>query len=380
MLAAHLRAFPAEAPTMRSSLLLSLVFVLASLAIATHVSAAPFVPARDPQVVAVSPSGTVVATGCSGQSDGSFPPRPHPDVRKCAVVAIWDVGTGKRLMRSELYGDLTQLAFSPDGTLLAATRLYATSDGLPLPEVRVWDTTTGRVVKVLDRCHAFDFSPDGSKLAVVSRTKCVVYERNDWNKERQLPPLGGCVSVAFLPDGESILGVCRESTAETPDLYRLRKCELATGKVVKQSQPLAQPFYRVAVAPDTIHLATGHDEGNVLIWDAANLTPQTRLQTGVKGIAHPFFSPDGKYLAAGCQDNGDVVLWELSTAKETGRFTFEKGSFRTHYARAGDETFRPEKDPARFCFNPESTAILIGAYGGILRETDGGRELRRFGD
>ncbi|WP_425618242.1 WD40 repeat domain-containing protein [Anatilimnocola sp. NA78] len=344
------------------------------------VSAAPFVPVRDPQVVAFSPSGTVVATGCSGMSDGSFPPRPHPDVRKCAVVAIWDVGTGKRLARMELFGDLTQLAFSPDGTLLAVSRLFVTTDGVPMHEVRLWDATSGRVVKVLDRCHAFEFSPDGEKLAVVSRSKCVIYDRNDWSKEHLIKPLGGCASVSFLLDGTSIVGVCREQQKVQPDQYLIRKCDIATGKLVQASQPLTQPFYRVAIAPDTLHLATGHDGGNVLLWDLANLTPQTRLQTGVKGIAHPFFSADGKYIAAGCQDNGDVVIWKLNSGEEAGRFTFEKGTFRTYLTRTADDTFRPEKDPARFAFNPESTAFMVGSYGGIIRQIEGGREVMRFGD
>src|SRR5215475_12141429 len=120
--------------------------------------AAPFVPARDPQVVAFAPGGTMVATGCSGLSDGSFPPRPHPDVRKCGIVAAWDVSTRKRLFRWETFGDFTNLVFSPDGSLLAACRLFATDDGISLNEVRIWDVTNGRLVKVLDRCHAFDFS------------------------------------------------------------------------------------------------------------------------------------------------------------------------------------------------------------------------------
>src|SRR3954454_25400370 len=88
--------------------------------------AAPFVPARDPQVVAFAPGGTTIATGCSGLSDGTFPPKPHPDVRKCGVVAVWDIASRKRLFRSETFGDFTKLAFSPDGKLLALCRLFTT--------------------------------------------------------------------------------------------------------------------------------------------------------------------------------------------------------------------------------------------------------------
>src|SRR6185295_11980882 len=102
---------------------------------------------------------------------------------------------------------LTKLAFSPDGTLLAACRLFATDDGVELNEVRLWDVTTGRVVKTLDRCHGFDFSPDGRQLAVLSRSKCAVYDVKDWTKERIVAPLGGGVAVAFSADGASLVGV-----------------------------------------------------------------------------------------------------------------------------------------------------------------------------
>src|SRR3954451_3763094 len=97
---------------------------MAGAALTTPTWAAPFVPARDPQVVAFAPGGTMIATGCSGQSDGSFPPRPHPDVRKCGIIAVWDIPTRRRLFRWETFGDFTKLAFSPDGRLLAAGRLF----------------------------------------------------------------------------------------------------------------------------------------------------------------------------------------------------------------------------------------------------------------
>ena len=351
----------------------------AAAALAAQSWAAPFVPARDPQVVAFAPGGTQVATGCSGMTDGSFPPRPHPDVRKCGVVAIWDVESGKRLYRWETFGDLTKLAFSADGTLLAASRLFDTDDGLALHEVRVWDVTSGRVVRTLDRCHSLDFSPVGGQIAVLSRSKCVVYDTADWSKERVVEPLGGAIAVSFAADGMSLIGVVRDEGK-----YRLRLASVESNLAGKMpapwSQPLDQPFYRVAVAATGTLLATGHDGGNIILWDAETLDIRSRLSIGQRGLAHPFFSLDGRLLGGGCQENGDVVIWDLEQRQEVGRYTFEKGALRTYATRPAGEVFRPERDPTRFCFSPDGEAFLAGCYGGILRATRGGQELKRFGD
>lgn len=339
------------------------------------ISAAPFVPARDPQVVAFAPSGSLVATGCSGQSDGSFPPRPHPDVRKCAVVAVWDVPTRKRLFRWDTFGDFTKLAFSPDGKLLATCRLFRTDDGLALDEVRLWDVATGRVQQVLDRCRGFDFAPTGRQLAVLSKSRCVVYDTTDWTKQREAQPLGGALAVAFAADGRSLMGIVPDEGK-----YRLRKCPLHDAQSATNGLPLAEPFYTIAIAADGKLLATGHDGGNVVLWNAATLDVVSRLQTGDRGLVHPFFSSDGALIAAGCQATADVVIWNTSTRQETARYTFEKGAFKAQLSRPATETIRPERDPTRFCFSPDGQAFLTGCYGGILRRVSNGAELARFGE
>ena len=91
-------------------------------------------------------------------------------------------------------------------------------------------------------------------------------------------------------------------------------------------------------------------------------------------------SPSAKALAAGCQETGDVVIWNLADRQEQARFTFEKGSLRTYYNRPTGAVLRPEKDPTRFCFSPDGDSFLAGCYGGILRATVGGQELARFGE
>src|SRR5262249_11741326 len=155
--------------------------------------------------------------------------------------------------------------------------------------VRLWDVTSGRAVKVLDRCHDFDFSPDSRQLVVLSRSKCVVYDLKDWAKEKQIKPLGEATSAAFSADGLALIGVVREEGK-----YRLRAAAVDAGAEAAQSLSLDQPFYNIAIAADGSLLATGHDGGNVVLWDPQTLDVRSRLQTGVRGLAHPFFSPDAK--------------------------------------------------------------------------------------
>jgi WD40 repeat protein len=290
-------------------------------------------------------------------------------------VAVWEVATRKRLFRWETFGDFTKLAFSPDGKLLAACRLFATDDGIEMDEVRLWDVTTGRIVNALDRCHAFDFSPDSRQLAVLSRSKCIVYDLKDWAKEKRIRPLGDAIRASFSADGASLIGIVPEEGK-----YRLRLVSLGSGDTNAQALPLDQPFYCLAVSADGSLIATGHEGGNVVLWDAQTLDVRSRLQTGVRGLAHPFFSPDAKLLAAGCQETGDVILWNLADRQEIARYTFEKGGLRTYYNRPASAVLRPERDPTRFCFSPDGESFLVGAYGGILRATSGGQELARFGD
>jgi hypothetical protein len=108
--------------------------------------------------------------------------------------------------------------------------------------------------------------------------------------------------------------------------------------------------------------------------------PKAQLNTSQTGIAHPFFAPEGTRLAAGCQTTGDVVIWDLENRQELRRYTFDKGGFKTQYVRSEDEVVRPEKDPERFAFSREADAFLVGAYGGIVRLVEDGRDIQRFGE
>jgi WD40 repeat protein len=349
---------------------------IAAFGLAAVASAAPFVAPRDPQCVAFSPDGSLVALGFSGLSNGEFPPRPHPDVRKTGCVQIHDAATGKRLRRIETYGDLVDLRFSPDGKYLAMARLFETPEHLQLDEVRVWTAADGKLVKVFDRCHGFAFSPDSAKIVVLGRKRCAEFDLLTGQRLQTIERLESALYVQFIGTSR-LVGIVRSGD---PPRYALCLVDGASGKELAQSTPLDQPFYGVAVSPDGRLLATSYTAGQLLLWDADRLQPLAKLDMGTRGIAHPFFSPDGELLAAGDQASGDVVIWRSSGGPELHRYTFEKGGFRPHYARPESARERPERDPSRFVFAPNSEAFLAGPYGGILRLVSSGQDVRRFGE
>lgn len=316
-----------------------------------------------------------MATGISGLSNEEFPPRAHPNPRKCGVVQVWSIASGDRIRRFETFGDLTKVAFSADNQFVAASRLFVTSDKLQLNEVRVWNIETGKPAFVFDRCHAFSFSPHGNAIAVASQLRCVVYDLTSGAKLKQFPGVAGGLSLQYSPNGEKLLGVVATSAG-----FELHLCDVADPTIQASSSAIDEPFYTATFSPSGDILASGHPGGNVLLWDANSLTPIQRLQSGSRGLQHPFFSPDGRLLGSGDQTNGDVLFWDLNSGKELARYTFEKGSFHTYRLRKPEERIAPERDPQRFVFSPDGRSFLSAPHGGILRQVDTGQDTRRFGD
>jgi RNA polymerase sigma factor (sigma-70 family) len=97
--------------------------------------------------VAFSPEGVVIASGGAG---------------KPSDIRLWEAGTGKKLPPIETGQRTVEgLAYSPDGTRLAAASLDGTA--------RVFDVATGKEVMTFNigkNANAIAFSPDGARVAI----------------------------------------------------------------------------------------------------------------------------------------------------------------------------------------------------------------------
>jgi WD40 repeat protein len=210
------------------------------------------------------------------------------------TVHLRDAATGKeiRAFRArpddlDRRGGVGGLAFSPDGTTLAAKEDPAPGDG-DGQVIRLWDVAGGREIRQFSDAGAspgpngLDFSPDGTLLAVVGTRQ-----------------VGG-----------------RQHAS-------LRFWNAANGRFMREIQPPRGPYFAFAFSPDGRSVALNCDEDQALsLWEVA--TGRERCRFPLAGATCLSFSPDGRYLTAGAwldQGRQDrIVFWDVRTGKELGSF------------------------------------------------------------
>lgn len=200
------------------------------------------------------------STGSAVSPDGSvFAVSPGPD-----RVSLRHTTTPTRpaLMLRGPVGDVSGIAFAPNGSLVIATGSRNTV---------VWDTRTGAVVRVLGAAYggnALAVSPNGRSLAIGGADgSSHLYSMRTWKLIGILGAGPSTSAIAFSPNG------------------------------------------RLIVTADLAGVAT--------IWNAATLAPMINLSGKAAAAFAVGFSPDGKLVAVG-DSSGAVVLWSVTTGRLAG--------------------------------------------------------------
>jgi WD40 repeat protein len=221
------------------------------------------------------------------------------------------------------------LAFSPNGSLLAAaSRDYDILRGLP-SQLTLWDAHTGHLLASLDlprELPAFTgFTPDGRSLLLVTA--------DDGDAPNPGPADHGYLRIWPVADLLAGRSTPRQKVALTGDqpldaaldptghLLAVggydKKIDLwdpVTGRHVKTLATLPGTIRSLVFSPDGALIATGTSVDGVLrLYDTRTGDPWAAL-TGVAAVPNRLaFSPDGALLALASTD-GTLDLWPLSPA------------------------------------------------------------------
>ena len=252
--------------------------------------------------IAFSPDGKMIASAIVGSRNGH-------------ILYFWDVETGQLIRTFTEHGyNINSIAFSPDGQTLAIGSGYTTrgNDG---GDLTLWDLDTGNLLHTLvgHSYYIIDiaFSPDGTTLASGSgegtlrfwnvETGQLLYTSNDHTFNIN--------DVAFSPDGRILATVSGDSHAGIDHTIHL--WDIGTRSVLYTIT--GHPFYSVDFSPDGQIFASGSRDGAIGLWDI-HTGRLLRTLTGHAAAVKILFSPDGQILASGGHDSA-IGLWDIHTGR-----------------------------------------------------------------
>ncbi|MCC7207508.1 MAG: hypothetical protein IT323_09385, partial [Anaerolineae bacterium] len=236
------------------------------------------------------------------------------------TLTLWDPATPAQVGEIEGLGDFGAnfsdgpiMALAPDARSMAVRLGWPTQNVIKIVSVPGGDVLHTLTVDDFGSLTTLIYSPDGRYLASGSYSGVHVWSTNDW--QGSVLDIGypsTARHVTFSPDGR-YLAALQAASPEQVFVWDVSTFRQVLGFRASDQYPAFDGA--MAFSPDGNILATGHDSGEVKLWDTSNGQLLVALAGHADEILAIAFAPNGTGLLSSSQD-GTIRLWGLATGAE----------------------------------------------------------------
>ncbi len=324
------------------------------------------------KAIALSPTGELLAGAFAGP-----------------LVIVWDiVGNNPPYFLFDLQGEVNDLTFSPDGTLLTIAgadgiiSIVDAQTGVPIDGQAQLDAS-GNIIPV----SAIAYNPDGTLLAAVLQNNTVRILENQGNGLTQLTTIPGqtrFTSVAFNPKNANLVTGSADNTAKV--------WNSETGELIYTLSGHNGEVSAVAYSEDGSEIITGSQDSVARLWRTGTGTEPITL-SGHNGTLNTIsYNNSGTQIATGSDDNS-VIVWNPENGAILHKLTRHDGKVNAvtfdptdqYIATASEDqivrlfdvqseeiitVFRHESPVRTLTFSPTGDVLISGGNDGLLKIWD----------
>ncbi len=250
----------------------------------------------------------------NGESLLLLPAPARRDEQNPPYPVAWDLRGGVPLHLGDQPYRAGEIEFNRAGTVLG------TAKG---SDAHFWNTVDGRFLREIKDFSIAEFSPDGSRLAILSRRAKTV----------EVQPMEGSakpLTSISIPDGVGIeklvISKDNQKLAMVRDDGSLWLHRTGPGNAARRLGANASDASAVAFNPDSRTLAWGGEDGRIRLAPIDRDAPPKVLPERHKGaVTKLAFNSNGHYLASGGAD-GSALVHVPGEGRTVARFDGHRGS------------------------------------------------------
>jgi WD40 repeat protein len=260
---------------------------------------------------AFSQDGRWLAAGTSGNSLSP------------ATVEIWDLANGREVYKLAGHdGPVLSVAFTPDGRrLISASQLGVTNGGGSHGTIKVWNLASGEELNSW-RTPSFDdrigvvLSPDRTQLVLPCHGQLRVWDPRSGQELRGIDAPQGhppnWSALAYSPDGRWLASMSGSMQGKSTGI---QLWDAASGRSVRTIGGKASCL---AFSPEGRRLLAGSDDngghGELKLWDVPTGQELCTFPGQTSAVLNVAFSPDG-WRVASIANEGGAKVWDAHTGQ-----------------------------------------------------------------